>query len=329
MKKGIITLIFILTICMQMNSFSFAQQSEIVENFYKMHPIINKESSFTITTIDPKLSGANSYYPGQRGPNQLIIYTPSYSFARTGTNEFGSEAVVVDGIVCEINGADSLIPQNGFVVSGHGKAKKWINENLTIGSNVIIDLENYRIYSFTTAQSFTFNAKQKLKETEDIINYYSQNDSSYDAKTPKMYIKKCQTSLENAQKTITKNSSKEIEDMQKNAQNAIQYANFALESAIPFKQSEFKGIWIRPTQKTRDEVAKTLDKLKKAGIENIFLETFYHGKTIYPSKVARQYGFIEQNENFYGFDPLEAFIKEAHARDMNVLVWLETFYVGN
>ena len=63
-------------------------------------------------------------FPGNRGPNQLVIYKREYG-RRTLTNEFGKEAVVVGDTVVRLTGADSIIPHDGFVISGHGSAKKW------------------------------------------------------------------------------------------------------------------------------------------------------------------------------------------------------------
>ena len=96
--------------------------------------IIFNQSIFKIDAIDPQavtnVRGAN--YPGLRGANQLIVYTPSFGY-RTNTNEFGTEAVITENIVTSLSGADSLIPPNGYVISGHGRAKKWINENIKEG----------------------------------------------------------------------------------------------------------------------------------------------------------------------------------------------------
>ena len=86
--------------------------------------IIFNQSMFKVDAIDPLIStnkkGVN--YPGLRGANQLLIYTPNFGF-RTGTNEFGTEDIVIDNTVVSLSGADSLIPENGFVISGHGQAK--------------------------------------------------------------------------------------------------------------------------------------------------------------------------------------------------------------
>ena len=66
-------------------------------------------------------------YPGLRGANQLVIYSPSFGM-RTNTNEFGTEAIVVGDTVVSLSGADSLIPANGFVISGHGSAKNGLTK---------------------------------------------------------------------------------------------------------------------------------------------------------------------------------------------------------
>ena len=47
----------------------------------------------------------NNTYPGYRGTNQLVIYTRAFG-RTTGTNEFGKEAVVEDGVVTKLTGAN-------------------------------------------------------------------------------------------------------------------------------------------------------------------------------------------------------------------------------
>ena len=53
---------------------------------------IYNESAWKIHSIDPTATLLNRYYPGLRGTNQLIVYTPEFGL-RTGTNEFKSVAV--------------------------------------------------------------------------------------------------------------------------------------------------------------------------------------------------------------------------------------------
>lgn len=284
--------------------------------------MIYRQSSHKIDTINPTVTSnvSGAFYPGQRGANQLIIYTKEYG-ERTGTNEFGSEAIVVNGIVTQLFGADSIIPNNGYVISGHGLAKNWINENITVGTKVYVDETNLTIKTFITPQSFIFGAEEKIKEVLSIMHYYEMNNPCYDRTEAELYLKKAKQNLQKA--------SQNPNDVQKYAAAAGNMANKAIETALPYYPNEFKGVWIRPIEKTERQVESTLDRLKKAGINNVFLETYFHGKTIYPSSVLTKYGLANQREEFVGFDPLEVWIREAHKRNIKIHVWFESFYVGN
>lgn len=87
--------------------------------------------------VDPPVAGAP--FPGNRAAEELIIYTPASGRATTGTNEWGCEAVVVDGVVTKAGDNNSPIPANGFVVSGHGDAAQWVSVKLTPGRRVVLD----------------------------------------------------------------------------------------------------------------------------------------------------------------------------------------------
>ena len=102
-----------------------------------------------------------------------------------------------------------------------------------------------------------------------------------------------------------------------------------MSTVIPYNPQELKGVWIRPTYHSAEEIEAVLDKLSMTGINNIFIETYYHGQTIFPSRTMSEYGFIIQNPEYVGFDPLKIWISEAHRRGIKVHIWFESFYVGN
>ena len=283
--------------------------------------IIYKESQVEYYTIDPKAqTGTTSYYPGLRGPNQLIIYSPAYGL-RTGTNEFGTEAIIENNMVVRLNGADSIIPRNGFVISGHGNAKNWITKNIQVGSKVYIDYTNKRLKVFLTPESLIFSAKEKLKEVNNLIEYYRQVDILYNDK-------KATEHLEVAKEFLRK-AEKKPEKTQNYINDAMEELDNAIKNAIPYIKNEVKGTWVRPTETTPHQIQKTIERMKDAGITDIFLETYYHGKTIYPSKYLKNNGVIWQREEFVGFDPLQIWISEAHKQNMKIHIWFECFYVGN
>ncbi len=288
----------------------------------KNNEIIFNQSMYKIDVIDPKVStnmkGIN--YPGLRGANQLVVYTPAFGY-RTNTNEYGTEAIVTGDTVTSLSGADSMIPANGLVISGHGLAKKWINENIMVGAKISIDYNKKIITSYITSDTFLYTARERIKEVQNMKLYYIQNTSNYNPKRTEQNISKANDYIDKAQKNA--------EDSQKYASRAIEYANLAMSTVIPYDPAELKGVWIRPAYYNEKDIVKSVEHLANVGINNIFLETYYHGKTIFPSQTMAKYGFIKQNEDFAGFDPLKIWIREAHRRGIKVHIWFETFYAGN
>ncbi len=284
--------------------------------------IISK-SSYKINAIYPSnvinIQGAG--FPGYRGPGQLVIYKQNFG-RTTGTNEFGKEAVVEDNKVVKLTGANSLIPKNGYVISGHGGAKKWITNNLKIGTNIIIDEDKNIITAYTTPESWRFSAKEKIKEAEDFFDNAKKIHENPGEKKAKYYIKRAKQDL---RKSNRANDNMAVSY----AKSSIEMSKIAINYSLPYIENELKGTWIRPSEKNIYEVRRTLDSMKSIGINTVFLETYFHGYTIFPSKTMRSYNFTEQNPIFAGFDPLRAYVTEAHARNMKVHVWFESFYVGN
>lgn len=291
------------------------------EYYLPNESIIYQENQKEIDAIDPQKQGnINSYYPGLRGPNQLIVYTPAYGL-RTGTNEFGTEAIIENNMVVRLNGADSIIPKNGFVVSGHGKAKNWIMKNLQIGTKVYIDYANNQIKTLLTPDSLLFAASEKLKEIDSIVQYYKNLNNGYDDKKASECI--------DTSKDCLKKAKKKPEKTQIYINEAMSALDNAIKNAIPYENEELKGVWIRPVEKTPEQIVKTIERISSSGITDIFLETYFHGKTIYPSKYMKNNGVIWQRSEFVGFDPLEVWITESHKRNLKVHIWFESFYVGN
>lgn len=300
------------------------------ENIYSPIKFARNEVTFSnsaisIDAIDPtpQNNASGSIFPGGRGANQLIVYTSSFG-DRTNTNEYGTEAIVQNNIVTMVSGANSFIPLDGIVISGHGSAKNWMNQNITIGTKVYIDKTNNILNVYTTSESYTFEAENKISEAKSMIDYYKGKVSNYNPKTSNECITEAQEYLRKAKKDIDDQSK-----VKKYTKLAVEKANEAILSVLPYMPEELKGVWIRPTETSEFQIVSTLNKMKDMGIDNVFLETFYHGKTIFPSQTMKSYGFTAQNEQFSSFDPLKVWIREAHKRDMKVHIWFQSFYVGN
>lgn len=292
------------------------------ENLTSANEVIFTQKVYPVNAIDPTVftNASASFYPGLRGSNQMIIYTPAFGL-RTNTNEFGTEAIVNGNIVTSLSGADSIIPLDGLVISGHGKAKKWMNESIIQGAKIYVNKDAKTLTVYITSDSFLYSAKAQIREAQDIVNYYKNSSPTYDCRKPCFYIQKANDYLNKAEKNP--------KEVQRYSKLAIEAANQALAHSIPYQKDEFKGIWVRPSETSHERVVRTLDKIKAAGIDNVFLETYFHGETIFPSKTMENYQFKSQNEKFAGFDPLKVWIEEAHKRNIKVHIWFETFYVGN
>jgi uncharacterized lipoprotein YddW (UPF0748 family) len=313
------------------SSIDFSQVEDNVEPFSNLSAfnplkinsgeVLFKQVSYRYDSINPTISA--SHFPGGRGANKFIIYTPAYG-THSGTNEFGTEAIIEGNTVTALSGADSTIPQNGIVISGHGIAKNWISQNVTVGSKVYVNTSNNTITIYTTSESYTYEANAKISEAQEMMNYYKNNLANYNYNLPNGYIQTAKNYL-----TIADNEKQNSIILKQYTQEAIDAANMAIKTSLPFVKSELKGTWIRPTETSKEQIISTIEKMKSNGFDSIFLETYFHGKTIFPSKTMNKYGFTVQNENFEGFDPLEIWIQEAHKRDMKVHIWFQSFYVGN
>ena len=287
--------------------------------------VIFTNSSFPINVTDPTPENnvSGSIFPGGRGANQLVIYTTAFG-DRTNTNEYGTEAIVQNNIVTMISGANSFIPLDGIVISGHGKAKNWMNKNITIGTKIYIDKQKNTLNAYTTSESYMFEAENKINEAKDMIEYYRGRVPAYNPRLTNKHISEAEIYLKKAKK-----DTEDQEHVKKYSKLAVEEANNAITSSLPYMPNELKGVWIRPTETSEAQIISTLNTMQDIGIKDVFLETFYHGKTIFPSKTMKDYGFIVQNDQFSTFDPLKVWIREAHKRDMKIHIWFQSFYVGN
>ncbi|MBR1886586.1 MAG: phosphodiester glycosidase family protein [Schwartzia sp.] len=93
--------------------------------YYSGRVTIGKKSQF--------VSGVNA----ERGNDALILYNRAYD-VRTNTNQYGREFVVQDGKVTKITQGNSVIPENGYVVSVHGTAKD-VFAKVRVGDKVTLE----------------------------------------------------------------------------------------------------------------------------------------------------------------------------------------------
>ncbi len=97
----------------------------------------------------------------------------------------------------------------------------------------------------------------------------------------------------------------------------------ALYACTESRYVEYRGCWVRPTQKSKQQVSEFVQDLYNRGINTVCLETMYDSTLIFPAPAGSDF---EHNPLFGGFDVLGAFVEECHARQMELHVWMPVFY---
>lgn len=94
-----------------------------------------------------------------RGTNTIVQYTPDYKVSPR-VNRWGIEAVVVgDKITAMVDGVltgkIAEVPEDGYVISGHGEGRTWILNHLRVGDTV--DLSGSKTQIIPASQYPTFS----------------------------------------------------------------------------------------------------------------------------------------------------------------------------
>jgi len=280
-------------------------------------PVGSVETSrFNLSAVDPSsaTNGTGALTPGFRGVNQLVLYDNSYVQPTTGTNEFGFEVTVQNGRVVEQEGSDSKIPpQNGFILSGHGTARAWLLAHAPLGAHIDLDLTNKTVTSRVAYDTYRYQTLRRIAVAQNFMTYTERQRAN--------------AALDHMDQLYATGQGEAAITLSQETMSWLDRLSWRQANVYP--ASAIRGIWHRPVERNVAEVEATVTRLQKAGLNTIFLETFFHGYPIFPSKTYLQAG-IEDNQypSFKGWDPLEAWLRIAHAHGMKLHVWFQSYYVG-
>lgn len=92
-----------------------------------------------------------------RADNTIIKYTSNY---KNRVNRWGVEVIVVDDKVVEFidgvtTGKIGTVPDNGYILSGHGEGRKWLMTNLKVGDVVDLSLSKSDIIPASKYPTFS------------------------------------------------------------------------------------------------------------------------------------------------------------------------------
>ncbi|MBN2307338.1 MAG: family 10 glycosylhydrolase [Candidatus Hydrogenedentes bacterium] len=237
-------------------------------------------------------------FPSGRGTDELVVYTPAFG-ERTGTNIFGSEAVVRQGRIVERTGGDSPIPADGFIVSGHGRASAWIMLHCEPGSRV--ERNGLRLTVIRDREA-------RFDEVEAALRHAEQRIAQCDARGAAYAKESVQTALREAGDALARARVVAGEDPHGAAalcRKARRAAWTACARASTTRPVEARGVWIGGASQIADAAARRayLGRLAEANI----------------NMVLPLIGPILSHES--GEELLRDFISDAHEFGVEVHVW--------
>ncbi len=275
----------------------------------QIEPFSDAVATLTVSAVDPTAlsNPAGAPFPGFRGGDQLIVYTRP---GPTGTNEYGFEVTVEQGRVVRRDGADSVVPAGGFVVSGHGSARAWILSHLPIGTKVTWQAGDVALQAEQDALADLWRARSLWAELTGLNPM------------PEAGLAKAMRTLDG----LAAAHAPTVPRIAKSLLPALQQAVWQAHTPLP---ATARAVWYRPVEADAEAVTATVDRMHRAGIHTIYLESLYHGYPIYPSTTYRRWGMPPQYPRYVGWDPLAAFIAAARDQGMAVVPWVHTLYVGH
>ena len=244
-------------------------------------------------------------FNGARGADELVIYNVGET---TGTNSYGLEACVVNGRVIRYGNNNNAVPEGGFVVSGHGKAARFIADALCLGAKAEIDKENGVFNAEIDSRALEIAAEMQLELIEGRIAERIAEGSSFDKEKAQALLNDANAAMKNG----------EFEQVKALCEEA--YYHTAASRA-----GEVRAVWHRPHEKSDAEVEKTVLMLKDAGFNLILVETNYEGKA---NALKCVHDFLPVKEGYENFDVIDSFISICKKNGVKIHAWFEDFFFG-
>ncbi len=247
-----------------------------------------------------------AHYNHARGADELIIYNGS---GTTGTNKYGSEACILNGRVISCGQNNNAIPEGGYVVSGHGKASKFISESLCIGAKAEIDEENMLFSAEIDDYAMQLKADAQIDIIRKRVAALEAEKAQYDS----VKVASLLNDAENAK------ANGEYDLVSKLTDEAYYYTAKSI-------KGEVRAVWHRPRELNEEQVEATVKSLRDAGFNQILVETNYEG---YANALKCVHDYLpvwKRYEN--GFDVIDAFIRIGKAYGMKIHAWFEDFFFG-
>ena len=269
------------------------------------------EGNFMIATFERPVDEVNT----DRGVHQLIYYTRMRG-ETTKTNEYGVEAVVVDGRVVSVGHNDSPIPELGFVVSGNDSHAQFILWEMLPGALVSFDRETYTLTVSMDKQAYLSGALHMLRECKDMLTRYRRdhpNPEAADALVANMeaFVAQIRGGADGAA-------------IQESYQQILNMYEDVYLACMPSPEGEIRAVWHNLWGKqTKNQIRNYMERFASAGFNVVFLDVFAIGYLIFRSEHAP---LMPQAD--VDFDVLQEYIDVGKELGIEIHACTNNFLIG-
>ena len=262
------------------------------------------------------LTGINT----TRMQDALIVYRERET---TGTNEYGYEIQVdKNGKMIGASYSGNIeVPEDGYVLSGHGEAKEALASVYQYGGEVQLDLRGMQVVMMTTPSTYLYNAEYQFEQLTTKLEQAKENLLYLDYATLETEIEELESDISEAKAAFKKCDFELAMDKIEKASEAWESLQYAMIESHPV---ENRAVWYRSTEKSDEEVRATVEKMKTLGVNTIYLETWYNGRFIGYSDNE----LIAHSVQNGSYDAMEGFVRICHENGIEVHAWVENFFVG-
>ncbi len=298
-----------------------------------VHEETHLASRIAYDAVDPKSkednpggwdSANDKPFDGFRGGDQLIVYTSDYGKETTGTNAWGYEVIVDENHrVISVGGNNSPIPDKGYVLSGHGVKADWLKNYAKLSATVNMNRTAKEMVVMLTPQSSLDRADYRIGTSTALLQ-----------KSKDMYMDVPYSKIEQKMAEAKAIRGEIVKLIEQQAYDEMTLKSAALDSLMDevinlnmeSRKVDHRAIWMRPLETNMDEVRQHLKLIADANLNQVYVETWWDGYTIYPSDNP----LAPHNPMYKGFDVLQAYMDVGDELGLEIHAWVENaFLEGN
>lgn len=247
-----------------------------------------------------------SHFNGVREEDELVIYTGHGS---TKTNCYGLEAVVSGSRVIRFGSNDNEIPEDGFVISGHGKGADFVRNYVCEGALITVDEKTMTLTSELDRQALMLCNEKKEAILKERLAERIAEGKPFRREQAEALLHSLREAIDDSRFDFAKH-----------------FAEEAYYCTAASKKDEIRAIWHRPHEHSDAEAEQTILRFRDAGFTQLLVETDYEG---FSNALKLKHDYLPVSRQYMdGFDPIDALIRAGKKYGVEIHAWFENFFYG-